>query len=221
MKAFVVSLLAGALALPTTATSLSGQIRVEIDGKRRAHNPERVYEQRGRDDDRYDRSGRGDRFDRGDRYQRPGRRARDVIVYEDGYRPRGGRVTVNYGRRHYPWRFNRGIGYAFDRHRPVHWTRVHWRNVRIRDHYPQGRRDFRRGAYVPDLYGFLGRRTYRRLERHAERIHAYGALNGRWIRHGRGLRVLQIRAGHVPLAEFIDFDRDRYFEEVWLNTPYR
>ena len=66
MKAFVVSLMSGALLLPATATSLSGQVRVELDG-----------------------------WWRSDAHAQADAR----VTYEDGYRSRGGRVSVDSYRR--------------------------------------------------------------------------------------------------------------------------
>ncbi len=201
MKALVVSLLSGALLLPSTATSLSGQIRVEVDGWWRSggHETEYAYHP----------------------YQPDARGARsDVYVeYEEGYRSRGGRVRVDHGRE---GRRGRARSRRVDHRTRVNWTAVDWRNVRFRD--GRGRRHRGaavRSAYVPDLYRLVGKRTYRRLERHADRIGAYGALNARWVRLDRGARVLQVRAGRVPLAELVDLDRDPRVERVWLNTPYR
>lgn len=193
MKAFVVSLLSGALLLPATATSLSGQVRVELDGWWRSD-------------------------------ARSGADAR--VTYEEGYRPRGGRVSVDtYRRPHRPNRSRRARGYAVDHRRNVNWVPANWNRVRfhnVRGHRRGGRHGrVSRAGYVPDLFGLVGRRTYRRLERHADRIGAYGALNARWVRLDRGARVLQVRAGRVPLAELVDYDRDPRVEEVWLNRPYR
>lgn len=190
MKAFVVSLLTGALLLPATATSLSGQVRVELDGWWRSD-------------------------------ARSGADAR--VTYEEGYQPRGGRVSVDTYRRHdRPDRFRR---YARDNRRDVRWVPANWRHVRfnnVRGHRRGGRNGrVSRAGYVPNLYGLVGQRTYRRLERHADRIGAYGALNARWVRVDRRARVLQVRAGRVPLAELVDRDRDPRVEEVWLNRPFR
>lgn len=188
MNALVVSLISGALLLPATAASLSGQVRVELDG--------------------WWRSGAHSNVD-----------AR--VSYEEGYRPRGGRVSVDtYRRNPSPHRYS---GRAVDHRRDVNWVAADWRNVRFRNPRGNGRGHGRvtRAGYVPNLYGLVGERTYRRLERHAERIGAYGALNAIWVRLDRGARVLQVRAGRVPLAELVDHDRDPRVEEVWLNRPFR
>ena len=200
MNAFVVSLMTGALLLPTTAASLSGQVRVEVDGWWRSGGPrgDRAYEPYREDVRRSGVDGR--------------------IVYEDGYRSRGGRVSVHTGRRGPRYRGRPHL----DRRPAVRWVAADWRRVRLRGpRHARGRgHRFRNAPYVADLYGLVDRRTYRRLERHAERIGAYGALNARWVRLDRGARILQVRAGRVPLAELVDYDRDPRVEEVWLNRPW-
>ena len=109
------------------------------------------------------------------------------------------------------FRHDRRYAYAY---RP-NWRRVRWhvrfdinRRTRFYDEHLNRR----------ELRDLLGRRTTDRLKDHARRIDARGRLVGRWVEYGRRGRVLQVRAGGVPVAELIAFGRDRRVDIVRLNV---
>lgn len=124
----------------------------------------------------------------------------------------------------------RGNGPPFCRNgegHPVHgrqwcrekgWDRDSWEDVSWGD-IILGRRDRTRDRDRLDrggLAGVLGDVILRRLDGYA-RDAGGGPLEGRFV-EGR-TRVLQVRAGDVPLAELLDADRDGRIDRVLLRTP--
>jgi hypothetical protein len=160
------------------------------------------------DRDRYDRK-RNDR-DRYDRKRRDWRRHYGPDRYEHGY-GRG-----QYGR----WGRRAPRGATSGRPRWTTHTRVDI--VFHRSRVPHRLRGPRRSVLGPrDLRYLLGPRVFARLEYHAYWLDARGPIRGRWFRPRPGVRVLQLRAGSVPLAEFTDYGLDGRVDVVLLNgAPY-
>jgi hypothetical protein len=93
------------------------------------------------------------------------------------------------------------------------WRDVSWEDVIF------GRPDTRErradGLDRGGLLDVLGDVVLDRLQRHGESF-GNGALAGRFV-EGTA-RVLQVRAGDVPVAEFLDGDRDGRVDRVLLRT---
>lgn len=161
------------------------------------------------DDDDWD----DDDWDDDDRYRKGDRRGDGsswgvVVVRNDGRSrgraaPRGGPAFCREGGGHpvYGWRWCDDRGYV---RAPV------WRSV------DPGRVYFRRSARDSGIFGardllrILGEDTLEDLYRSARWMGAREPLQGRWIpTPDRRVRVLQVRAGHLPLAEFRDLNGDR------------
>lgn len=84
------------------------------------------------------------------------------------------------------------------------WLPTRWEDVIMGT--PSPRRSDRRMA-EPTLGNILGDVILGRLQGHRDQIGASGALTGRWLMD-EGARILQVRAGESPLAEFTDLDGD-------------
>lgn len=169
---------------------------------------------RRRGDDRWDDDDRWEDDDDDDRYRREGRgsgSAWQVVVVRDDPRsrgrgravPRGGPAFCRDGGGHpvYGWRWCDDRGYV---RAPV------WRSV------DPGRLRFRRSAWdsgafgARDLLRILGEDAVEELYRNARWMGAREPLQGRWLpTPDRRARVLQVRAGNIPLAEFRDLNGDR------------
>ena len=164
------------------------------------------------DDDRWD-DDDWDDDDDDDRYRKEGRRgggrAWQVVVVRDDVRgrgravPRGGPAFCRAGGGHpvYGWRWCDDRGYL---RAPV------WRSVN------PGRLQFRRSAWESGVFGardlvrILGENAVEDLYRNARWMGAREPLQGRWMpTRDRRARILQVRAGSIPLAEFRDLDGDR------------
>lgn len=132
-----------------------------------------------------------------------------------GYVDTRGRIDFGVGRgwnaRVEVFNDNRRYAYAY---RP-NWRRVRW-NVRF--HVNRRTRFYDDVLNRRELRDLLGRRTTDRLKDHARRVDARGRLVGRWVQYGRRGRVLQVRAGGVPIAELIAFGGDRRVDVVRLNV---
>jgi len=85
------------------------------------------------------------------------------------------------------------------------WVRVDSRDIWFYDDYaPIGRTFGPRG-----LHQILGDQVMEDLYQRAHYLGARGALEGRWVQGpDRRSRVLQVRAGNTPLAEFTDRNGD-------------
>ena len=154
-------------------------------------------------EERYDVYGAGDRFERGrrDRVRVEGRGRVDVRGDgRVGYRLPG-RVVVE---ARPAYRRGRYVEPGF------YWTEVGW-DVRFK------RNAFRHHRGRPNLNRVLDGRTVKRLRRHRDRLGVRGRLTFRWVDAGRYVTVLQVRAGHTPLAELVDFGHDRYVDVVRLS----
>ena len=190
------------------------EARVVIGGNDR-------YDGRDRRDDRRDRRDRDDDWDDDDwdddDWDDDDRRrgwkepAWEVVVVRDERRDRGrGRAVPRRG----PDFCSRGGGH------PVHGWRwcddrgylraPVWRSVN------PGRLQFRRSAWESGVFGardlvrILGENAVEDLYRNARWMGAREPLQGRWMpTRDRRARILQVRAGSIPLAEFRDLDGDR------------
>jgi hypothetical protein len=93
------------------------------------------------------------------------------------------------------------------------WIRADWRGVRL---FASGRHARRAVLNQGRLRDVLGRRTVERLRDVGHDAGLRGRLAGRWENaRGRG-SVLIVTMGRVEIAEFIDFDRDGYVDEMFL-----
>ena len=82
---------------------------------------------------------------------------------------------------------------------------------------------FRRGFFgrhviltTNDLRDLLGRHTVRRVRDAARRAGIHGAMRGRWIGQRGGVRVLVVTVDGFEVAEFSDYDRDGFVDQVFL-----
>lgn len=79
------------------------------------------------------------------------------------------------------------------------------------------RRTSRRGRLENESIGdILGDVILGRLQQHSQQLGGSSRLEGRWVPRSEE-RVLQIRSGSLPVAEFKDTDGDRRIDAVWLN----
>ena len=91
----------------------------------------------------------------------------------------------------------------------LYWSEVNW-NVRFRERFVGY-------GYRASLRDIVGKKTFKQLVRHRNRLHVRGALTYRWVDLGRRGTMLQVRAGRIPVAELIDFWSDGYVDIVRLN----
>ncbi len=93
------------------------------------------------------------------------------------------------------------------------WVRANWGPVRIRSvGYHRGNLVLKKN----DLRHVLGRRTVDQVQRAGRRAGLRGAMRGHWVgRRGAG-QVLIVTMGGVDVAEFADFDRDGFVDDVFL-----
>jgi hypothetical protein len=115
------------------------------------------------------------------------------------------------------WCANKGFGRYGDRgrHRDRgRWERTRWEDVVFRS--PRRYSDDRvleRGS----LLDILGQVVLGRIEARGQRVAGAAPLSGRWApATHKGGRVLQIRAGTIPLAELSDLDGDGRIDAVLL-----
>ena len=87
---------------------------------------------------------------------------------------------------------------------------------------------FRRGALgrsvilnTNDLRDLLGRHTVRRVRDAAHRAGIHGAMRGRWVGQRGGVRVLVVTVDGFEVAEFSDYDRDGFVDQVFLIDDRR
>lgn len=187
-----------------------GEVRWADDRGRRA---ERRHDRWDRRHDRRDRD-RWDRWDRRDRRHRDDR-------YRDRHRDRrnrgpefcrSGAGHPQHGMR---WCFEKGFAprhsrwLAYDPGRVVFGRR--W------DGKSEGRR--LRGHALDDV---LGGGVVRRLLLHRGAIRVGGELVGEWQRPRElyPARILEVRAGNLPIAEFIDVNDDGLVDVAYLLDPW-
>jgi hypothetical protein len=97
----------------------------------------------------------------------------------------------------------------------ANWNRTRWDDAVLR--LPDRRRS---GVYEQDtLSDILGRVIYGRVDGQRRQLGAAGPLQGRWIDGRGGARVLQIRAGGIPIAELSDLNGNGRADVVLLNRP--
>lgn len=108
---------------------------------------------------------------------------------------------------------------AYGSNRPgVVWARTDWGRVRIRT-------DFRRGRWgvlnQRQLRDVLGRRTLDRVRDVGRKSGLRGSLRGRWHQAGRSGDVLVVTMGGREVAEFVDYNRDGFVDEVLVPRNVR
>ena len=93
----------------------------------------------------------------------------------------------------------------------VEWGRARWGDILI------GRsRESTRAVNSGSLADILGRVVFGRLQSQAKALGG-GSLNGNWVDTNDGPLILQVQTGGLPLAEFVDRNRDGRAEVVLLN----
>lgn len=177
---------------------------------------------RDRYDDRYDRD--ADRYERrGEAHRRRGRAKRGGPPF-----CRNGAGHPVHGR---AWCVEKGFipapRYRRPRYRPQYeaprrWRRHEGTSVRFRISYERIRRwgDVLTHA---ELDVVLDRRIQRRLYDHRRHLGTRAPLEGRWVpaRGATSGRVLQLRAGRMPIAELVDWNGDRRVDATWLYEGIR
>lgn len=127
-----------------------------------------------------------------------------------GNRGRGGPPFCESGAGHpaHGWRWCEERGYGRD----AAWHRVSARGVYFYRTGPAGREIGSR-----ELAEVLGDRVMYDLRSWARDLGVRDGLRGRWVPvRERGVRVLQVRAGRTPVAEFTDFNGDRRVDELMV-----
>ena len=173
---------------------------------------------RGRDEEVRGRSERGRRSD-----EPRARRDRDDD-YDDGYEGRrnrrggkkGGPPFCRSGAGHpvhgMQWCYDKGFGgdRQYDQRR---------RSIGdIIFGTPRDRRTSRRGQINNETIGdILGDVVYGRLQEYRRQLGSRAPIEGRWLSTRERGRVLQLRAGSLPLAELTDYDGDDRVDVIWLN----
>lgn len=130
-----------------------------------------------------------------------------------------GRIEVRSGR----------FGAALNiRNLPVHirsprvaatgWVSADWGPVRV---YAEAGRPYwgRQILREKDLRHLLGRRTVRRIERHAKWLGLGKHLRGRWFQANRRTVILEVTARGIPVAELYDRGGDGLFDDIQLLEP--
>jgi hypothetical protein len=84
------------------------------------------------------------------------------------------------------------------------WRRGSWEDVIFRSPRDRRQGNLDRGGLVETL----GQVVFGRVDDHRRRLGASEPLVGRWHVDGSGARVLQLRAGNRPVAEFTDLNGD-------------
>jgi hypothetical protein len=153
---------------------------------------------RERRDDRYDprRDRRDDRYDprrdrRDDRYDQ----RRDSRVQQRNAGPPFCRNGVGHPVHGMRWCYEKGYS-----SRPIRWERATWGDITMRN----PRRAERGSAGRVLLGDILGESIYGRVDAQRRALGVTEPLLGRWHRDPAGMYVLQLTAGGVPIAEFVD-----------------
>jgi hypothetical protein len=151
-------------------------------------------------------------------------RVEDILRGPEARRGQGARGQGNRGRS-----ARQGHGPPFCRNgqgHPVHgrewcrakgwsatWNRTIWDDARIR--LPRDRRSgtLQQGT----LAEVIDRVVFGRLDERRARLGVQAPMEGRWLVTPEGARVLQVRAGGVPIAELTDLDGDGRVDLVLLN----
>jgi hypothetical protein len=141
-----------------------------------------------------------------------------------GGQARGGPPFCASGAGHpvHGWRWCEEKGYARDYRRDygrdygygggAAWHRIDAGDLWFYRVGPVGRELGRR-----DLEEILGEWVYEDLRRWARDLGVRDGLRGRWVPvRERGVRVLQVRAGRTPVAEFTDWNGDRRVDELMV-----
>lgn len=106
----------------------------------------------------------------------------------------------------------RDKGYGMGGYDPI------WRDRRSNDdiifRLPR-QQDSRRSITGSILDSILGRSVYRNVDGHRRAINLSGPLSGYWLDYGR---ILQVRSGDVPVAEYRDLDRDGRVDVIRFNN---
>lgn len=93
------------------------------------------------------------------------------------------------------------------------WIRADWGRIRMQ---PLRHRGPNVVLDKSDLRHLLGRETVNRVRNAGRRVGLRGAMRGRWVGgRGRG-QVLVVTMGGADVAEFADFDRDGFIDDVFL-----
>ena len=82
----------------------------------------------------------------------------------------------------------------------------------------RGRRGFLTQKHLRDV---LGRRTVQRIRDAGHNAGLRGPLAGRWEDARRRGSVLVVTMDGIEVAEFIDFNRDGFVDEVFLARGHR
>lgn len=110
------------------------------------------------------------------------------------------------------WCYEKGWGLDDGRYDP-RWERRRWEDIVFR-----APRDRRSGVLDElTLIDVLGRVVFGRLQEHGHQLGAHGPIVGRWTGADTGGRVLQLRAGGLPLAELTDLDGDGRVDLVLVH----
>lgn len=100
------------------------------------------------------------------------------------------------------WCRDKGFG---DYSRDVRWQDRGWEDIVLDRRRVDPRR---RSVGEGGLLDVLGDVVFGRVDRERRRLGGTQPLQGRWLRQGDRVRVLQIRSGAVPVAELSDLDGD-------------
>ena len=139
---------------------------------------------------------RDDRVERLEPIRAPGR------VFRTRARHRGAPARVVYTSRSRHPRYS--VGHV--------WLRADFGDLRFRRGF------FGRHAILDtnDLRDLLGRHTVRRVRDAAHRTGIHGSMRGRWVGQRGGVRVLVVTVDGFEVAEFSDYDRDGFVDQVFL-----
>lgn len=202
MRVLILGMAAGMALTAASAPELHAQGRAgERAGSRVEDARARGVDSRARDrrDDRYEqrRDRRDDRYDaRGDR--RIQQRAGPPFC-------RNGQGHPVFGMR---WCHERGFS-----SRPIRWERASWGSITMRD----PRRAERGSAGRVLLGDILGESVYGRVDAHRRALGVTQPLVGQWHRDSAGMYVLQLTAGGLPIAEFVDRGGNGRVDIVRIN----
>ena len=93
------------------------------------------------------------------------------------------------------------------------WLRADVREFRFRDRAYYGRRVVLKQN---DLRALLGRQAVNRVRNAARRAGIRGPMRGRWIGQRGGARILIVTVDGFDVAEFSDWNRDGFVDQVYL-----
>lgn len=94
-------------------------------------------------------------------------------------------------------------------------VQVHAEWLRVPARFTVGHR-FDRALNPGQLKKVIGHRTVNRIRNAGRRAGLRGAVRGHWIDSRRHGLVLVVTMGGVDVAEFIDYDRDGWFDDSFL-----